>query len=337
MIQPGLQVGPYVLKESLGFGGSAIVHLATHSTTGRTVAIKFLPPIHDPIARARFRREGEAMRRLDHPSIVQVLDFGEVEGSPYLVFDYIPGGDLAQKLANGALPDGQAISILDAVARAIDFAHSQGVVHRDIKPANILLDDVGRPVVADFGLARLLDQDTSLTAAGIMSGTPAFMSPEQAQGGEVAGPLSDQFSLAAVAYQVLTGRQPFEGDTATEIVVAVLTRDPIPPSQLRPDLGPEIDAAILRGLAKDPAQRFPSCRALTDAILSGLTARLARLRATAAPTETPAVGPRPRVARVIHEQPHEALLTMVVNYEDILPRRRWTLRSFFGRKLARVG
>jgi serine/threonine-protein kinase len=272
LIQEGIMVGGYELQQRIGLGASAQVHRGRHLELQRDVAIKFLPTLHNPMARSRFLREAKALRRLDHPSIVQVLDTGEFEGTPYMVFDFIPGGSLGERMAAKPLTPAEALAILDGIAKGLDYAHGKGIIHRDVKPSNVLLTAAGKPVIADFGLVRLMEQP-SATSVGMFAGTPAYMSPEQAEGTEVSA-ASDQYSLAAMAYEMLAGQVPFPGDTVSEVLTALLTRPPALPSTVRPGISPEVDAALMRGLAKHPEDRYPSCQALVDAILTGFMASL---------------------------------------------------------------
>jgi serine/threonine protein kinase len=333
VIEVGSIVGPYELKEKIGHGASASVFKAWHTELKRPVAIKFLPTMHDPLAVARFVREGRAMRRLDHPNIVQVLDTGEIKGTPYMVFDFIAGGSLAERMAAGPLPYPETMTILNGIAAGLDYAHRQGILHRDVKPANILLSETGAPVIADFGLARLLDQP-SATATGILSGTPAYMSPEEGNGAKIS-PASDQYSLAAMAYQMLTGAVPFPGVTVTEVLVGLLTREAPPPSKLRADLSPEVDAVVLRGLNKDPDKRWESARAFTDAILTALSRSMSERAARPADEPAPAEAPLPTAWKI--ERPAEPAeqaqapaddplgetwLTISVSRDKVSPHRR---------------
>jgi len=293
--------------------------------------MKFLPNIHEATAKARFVRESRALRRLDHPNIVQVLDTGEHEGTPYIVFDFIAGGSLGDRIAQEPLTDGEALAVLDGIAKGLDFAHRQNIVHRDVKPANVLLDMTGSPVIVDFGLARLMEQP-SATATGLFAGTPAYMSPEQAEGNAI-GPAADQYSLSALAYELMTGQVPFPGDTVSEVLVALLTRAPEAPSVLRPGLARAVDEALLRGLDKDPANRWPSCQALTDAILTAMYSsapapRVAVVAAAAAKAETLVMAPPnkkvtairtvdPRIA-ALNIQPSEPYLTITMPRPELL-------------------
>jgi serine/threonine-protein kinase len=322
MIDEGSVVGEYLVQDRIGQGASAIVHRGVHRSLGRPVVLKFLPTLHHPVARARFLRESAALRRMDHPNVVQVLDTGEVEGTPYMVFDFVPGGSLAEQMGARPLRLAEAVTTLDGIAKGLDYAHGRGIVHRDVKPGNVLLSAIDAPVIADFGLVRLLEHP-SATAAGMFAGTPAYMSPEQAEGLEV-GPASDQYSLAAIAYEMLTGQVPFPGDTIAEVVTALLTRHPTPPSAVRTGLSPEVDEVVLRGLAKRPEERWASCQALIDALLGAMISSLPSsdepLPAVTAPPSR--VGMLdPRMAGLTFE-PSEPYLTIVMPYGKVRPKKR---------------
>jgi len=312
MIEEGTVIGPYLVQDRIGQGASAIVHRGWHDDLQRTVAMKFLPLLHQPLAKSRFVREARALRRLDHPNIVEVLDTGEYEGTPFMVFDFIPAGSLADQMALQPLTSAEAMAILDGIAKGLDHAHKHGIIHRDVKPANVLLNSAGAPVIADFGLARLLEQP-SATATGMFAGTPAYMSPEQAEGGEI-GPRADQYSLAALAYELLTGQVPFPGDTVSEVLTALLTRAPVPPSMIRPGLSPRVDGAILRGLSKKPEARWPSCQALIDAILNGMVGSPPAAYVVSNGTD-------PRI-RALNIGPSEPYLTIVMPYSQAIPGKK---------------
>ena len=313
MINEGIEIGEYGVQERIGHGASAIVYRGVHRTLGREVVLKFLPAISDDVTRSRFFREAAALRRMSHPNIVTVLDTGEAEGMPYMVFDYIAGGSLAERMEAGPLSVRDALIVLDGVAKGLDHAHRRSIVHRDVKPANVLMDPGGTPVIADFGLVRMLEQPT-MTAVGMFAGTPAYMSPEQAEGREI-GPASDQYSLAAMAYELLTGQVPFPGDTVSEVLTALLTRPPAAPSTVRTGLSAEVDAVLLRGLAKKPADRWPSCQAFVDAILGAMVAALPNASEAPLPASasSPAAAtPAPHAVPAITLQPAETYLTLVV-------------------------
>jgi serine/threonine-protein kinase len=312
MIEEGTVIGPYLVQDRIGQGASAIVHRGWHDDLQRTVAMKFLPLLHQPLAKSRFVREARALRRLDHPNIVEVLDTGEYEGTPFMVFDFIPAGSLADQMALQPLTSAEAMAILNGIAKGLDHAHKHGIIHRDVKPANVLLNSAGAPVIADFGLARLLEQP-SATATGMFAGTPAYMSPEQAEGGEI-GPRADQYSLAALAYELLTGQVPFPGDTVSEVLTALLTRQPVAPSSIRHGLSAGVDRAILRGLSKKPEDRWPTCQALIDSILGAMVG------STPAPYVV-SNGTDPRI-RALNIGPSEPYLTIVMPYSQALPRKK---------------
>src|SRR4029077_18367735 len=160
---------------------------------------------------ARFRREAQAIAQMRHPNILNVFDFGEFEGTPYMIVEYVPGGSLANRMQHGSMDHASAIEYLAGIARGLDYAHSLGIVHRDVKPANVLLEKDGTPVIADFGLVKLLQSASVQSMSGVTTGTPAYMAPEQVMGREI-GPASDRYSLATMAYEMLTGAIPFEGE-----------------------------------------------------------------------------------------------------------------------------
>lgn len=245
----------YELTELLGRGGMAEVWLAQDSHLGRPVAIKFLAPqlSADPEFLVRFFSEAQAVARISHPNVVTVLDFGEYEDAPYLVMEYVPGGPLTDKIGEPHDPD-WAFEVVADAARAAGAAHERGIVHRDIKPGNILLGDDGQAKLADFGIASS-GLSERLTATGAAIGSPHYISPEQASGRD-ATPASDVYALGIVLYELLTGVRPFEGDNITAIAIAQVEQEPAPPSTHVPELGPDIDALVLRCLAKEPATRF---------------------------------------------------------------------------------
>lgn len=269
------QLGPYHLRERLGGGGSGVVYAAWDRRLEREVALKIvvLAPGAPADARARFRREAVLAARLNHPAIVPIYDVGEA-GQPaplvYLAMRRIPGRTLADLLdERGPLPEGEAIRLTIALAEALDYAHRQGVLHRDLKPANVLLDEKGRPLLADFGIAKALEEahgggPTDLTLTGTTVGTPAYMSPEQAAG-QPLDARSDLYSLGILLYEMLTGRPPFQG-SPPQVMRAHLETQPVPPSHLRPGLSSILEQVVLKVLAKEPAARFDSGAALAEAL-----------------------------------------------------------------------
>src|SRR5213079_1543809 len=211
--------GRYRLDDLLGRGGMSEVWSAKDLELGRHVAIKLLAPDADT---ARFEREARAFASLAHPNITQLYDYGEAEGRPYMVLEYLPGGSLEDRLEEGTpLPDADAARIASEIAAGLAHAHARGLVHRDLKPANVLFDSDDRPKIADFGIARMGDAGT-LTEAGTVMGTAAYISPEQAAG-EGAGPASDVYSLGVILFRMLTGRLPFTAQQPLEL--AAMHRD----------------------------------------------------------------------------------------------------------------
>jgi hypothetical protein len=264
------------------------VYRAIDSLLERKVAVKLLSERHarDDEVRARFRREALAAARLSGtPHVVTVFDVGEHEEQPYIVMEYLEGGSVHDRLrAEGRVPAGQALEWLEQAAIALDRAHAEGVVHRDVKPANLLLDRDGKVVVTDFGIASTTGVDT-LTLPGTVLGTAGYLSPEQARG-EPATAASDRYGLGVVAFELLTGRRPFEGDTAATEAFAHVNA-PVPSAeQIDPELPDGVDEVLERALAKEPGDRPATCAAL----VADLRAAFDR---AAAPTRT---SPRPPAA-----------------------------------------
>jgi tRNA A-37 threonylcarbamoyl transferase component Bud32 len=281
-------VGAWELVERIGGGGQAAVYRVRHAALGRPAALKL---VHreiwaDPAFRVRFRRECEALLRLRHPHIVPIHDAGEQDGRGFLVMALARDGSLAARLTAGPLGPVEATALLGPVADALDAAHAAGLVHRDVTPANVLLDPDG-PWLADFGIARRLDA-TAMTAEGLLVGTAGFLAPEVIEG-RPAGPASDRYALAAVAFEAMTGRPPFRADGAPGLLFAHVNR-PVPrASSLRPGLPPGIDAALQRGLAKDPRARPATARELVDSLRPGARRARGRLRRAARPALVAAV------------------------------------------------
>lgn len=255
----------YRLEAPLGSGGMAEVWSATDERLERSVAIKFLAPqlAADPEFLVRFFSEAQAVARISHPNVTQVLDFGEHAGSPYLVMELVPGGPLTT-IVGEPLAVEEAFALIAEAAQGAGAAHALGIVHRDIKPGNVLLDQDGTPKLADFGIAASARSER-LTATGAAIGSPHYISPEQASGGE-ATPASDVYSLGILLYELLTGKRPFEGDNVTAIAIAQVEQEPVPPSAHVAAIGPEIDAVVLRCLAKDPDARFADGNKLAAAL-----------------------------------------------------------------------
>ena len=269
-IAQGTRLGQYEVQDFIGQGAMGVVFRAYHAQLERTGAVKVLQAMTpDPDTVARFRHEAQAIARLRHPNIVDVYDFGEFQGTPYMIVEYVPGGSLAGRMQQGPLDKATALKYLRGIAAGLDYAHSHGVVHRDIKPANVLLTAEDSPVLADFGLAKLLQGTSLKSMTGVTTGTPAYMAPEQVTGHQV-GPAADRYSLATIAYEMLTGVIPFDGEALMELLYAQVHREPPAPSTRDSALSPQVDAVILRGLAKNPAERWESATAFVDALAAAL-------------------------------------------------------------------
>jgi eukaryotic-like serine/threonine-protein kinase len=250
--------GRYHIRHEIGHGAMATVFLAEAPETADRVAVKVLrPELGAAVGPERFHREIEILTRLRHPRIVPVLDSDEAGGLLFLVMPYVAGENLRSRLEReGQLPTSVVFAIAGDIAAAIDYAHGQNVIHRDIKPENILLAGE-RALVCDFGLARAIDRAAvePVSSSGLVLGTPAYMSPEQAMGHEDLGPACDIYALGCVVYEMLTGDLPFTGSTPQALIARQLTEPPRPMRSVRPDLPGPIEAAVLAALAKDPSQR----------------------------------------------------------------------------------
>ncbi|HVK14212.1 MAG TPA: serine/threonine-protein kinase [Gemmataceae bacterium] len=257
----------YEIERVLGSGGMGVVYLARDTRLDRPVALKMVryrpgPPNHDDW---RFESEGVSVAALQHPNIVQIYETGWVGGQPYLAFEYVPGGTLAQHLEARPVPPRRAAELMVRLAEAVGHAHQKGVIHRDLKPANVLLTAAGEPKVADFGLAKRLHADGGHTQTGAILGSPCYMAPEQAEGRAAAvGPATDVYALGTVLYEMLTGRPPFNGTSVLEIIDHVRTLDPVPPKDLQPEVPTDLQTVCLKCLAKAPADRYASAAELAD-------------------------------------------------------------------------
>ncbi len=261
------QIGPYAVIDTLGRGGMGVVHRC-RDAMGREVALKTITSAALGRLDARLRREAQAISRLRHQNIVGLIAVGEDEGRPYLVMDLVHGEALDATLKrNGPLPPARAAAIVRDVSRALEHAHAHGVIHRDVKPANILMDGHGEPRLTDFGLAADTSAATQLTATGQMIGTLQYMAPEQADGERSShGPHTDVWAAGAVLYACLTGRAPFDGGAVVQILKKVLIDDPVAPRKIKPWIPEGLERVVLRCLEKEPASRWPSAKALADAL-----------------------------------------------------------------------
>jgi hypothetical protein len=280
----------YEILGELGRGGMGVVYKARHLRLDRLVALKLIRGAGslDPEAVRRFEAEARTVARFDHPNIVRVHDSGEQEGVPWLALEFVAGGNLARQLHSGPWPARKAAELVARLADAVDYAHRQQVIHRDLKPANVLVTEDGTPKVADFGLARLLDQAGGATVSGSPLGTPRYMSPEQAGGRhESIGPATDVFGLGAILYELLTGRPPLEGTTTDQILNNARQARVVPPRALNPRVPRALERICLRALSLDPARRQGSAselgRELRRFLGRGWGVRLAALAALVVP------------------------------------------------------
>lgn len=295
MSEGGVVDGRYQVLQRIGSGGMADVWLADDTHLQRRVALKVL---HGRFAQdrefvERFRREAEAAARLQHPNIVAVFDRGEFEGTYYIAMQYVEGPTLKGLIDAGLTPE-QAVALIRQVLEAARFAHRHGIVHRDLKPQNVIVDAEGKAVVTDFGIARA--GVSEITQAGSVMGTPHYLSPEQAQGTDVTA-VSDLYSIGVMLYEALTGRVPFEGESAVAVAMKQVSQMPQRPSSINPRVSPALDAAVMRALEKDPGQRFQSA----DAFIAALDAAIKEPGTTGG---TASFAPLPPVVAV-PEEPEE--------------------------------
>ena len=272
--------GRYEIGALLGRGGMAEVHLGRDSRLGRAVAVKMLRPdlARDPSFQARFRREAHSAASLNHPSVAAVYDTGEDQylGNPvpYIVMEYVEGSTLRDLMSSGnRLVPERALEIVDGVLEALAYSHAQGIVHRDIKPANVMLTPSGAVKVMDFGIARAMDDmGATMTQTSAVIGTAQYLSPEQARGQQVDA-RSDLYSTGCLLYELLTGRPPFVGDSPVSVAYQHVRENPVPPSQLDPDVPTSVDAIVLKALAKDREQRYQSADEMRRDIAAALAGR----------------------------------------------------------------
>ncbi|MEX1096270.1 MAG: serine/threonine-protein kinase [Planctomycetales bacterium] len=258
------------LQKELGRGGMGIVYQAYQRSLDRIVALKVIRygrSVSDA-DRQRFQTEGKAAAQLDdHPGIIPIHQYGEANGEPYLVMGLVDGPSLAARIRQGPVDEQTAAGLVRKVAEGMAYAHEKGIIHRDLKPDNILLAEGGEPRIADFGLARRLDDSKRLSSNGQVFGTPAYMSPEQAEGRmEAVGPASDIYAVGAILYELLAGRPPFVGDTAVSVLRQVIDDPPPPLREFNPDVAPALEAICRRCLAKSPLKRYATAQKLVEAL-----------------------------------------------------------------------
>ena len=261
------EFGDYELLEEIGRGGQGVVYRAHQRSLNRKVALKVIglgPWATEPHLK-RFRREAQAAASLEHPGIVPIYEVGQRDGSCYFSMKFIEGGQLDEVVKREPMPIRGAVELIAKIARTVQFAHDHGILHRDIKAGNILLDARGEPHLTDFGLARLVETESTVTRTREVMGTPSYMAPEQA-GGKDAEPTSatDVYGLGAVLYQLLTGQPPFAGGTTFETIRLLLETEPRPPRLLNPKIDRDLSTICLKCLEKDPKRRYSSALALAE-------------------------------------------------------------------------
>ncbi len=269
----GRKLGKYEIIELLGQGGMATVYKGYQPDFDRFVAVKVLPthPGQDRLFHERFRLEARIIAQLQHPHILPVYDYGSEGETLFLAMAYISGGSLKDRIEKGALPLGEAESILRQLASALDYAHRRGVIHRDVKPDNVLLDSEGNALLADFGIVKILEGESTsnLTATGGVLGTPTYMAPEQSQGLGVS-PQTDIYALGVIVYEMLTGRQPYEADTPMQVMLKHIT-DPVPSLlEVSGSLPPALEPVMTRVLAKNPEERYSSANEFAQEFLRAI-------------------------------------------------------------------
>lgn len=265
----GQTAGKYLIMERVGHGGMSAIYKALDTTTDQIVALKVLSAAmaSDPTFEARFTREIEVLRSMDHPHILPILDYGEIRGLPFIVMHFYQHGTLKDLIDKGISPE-RGMKIIDQVSSALEYAHARGITHRDVKPSNILLDEEGNAVLSDFGFAHMSDSSLSLTGSSLL-GTPAYMSPEQCRGEEING-ASDQYSLAVVIFEMVTGKPPFEAETPMSLVFKHLN-DPIPnPRDININVPEEVEDVLLKALHKDKNRRYASMAAFNHAFQAAI-------------------------------------------------------------------
>jgi eukaryotic-like serine/threonine-protein kinase len=260
----------YRIEQILGRGGMGVVYKAQDTQLDETVAIKTLPGDvmqRSPEDLERFKREIRLARKITHRNVLRTYDYGEAEGVYFISMEFVRGYTLSELLDEAKarqIAPRVAMGIARQICRGLQAAHEQGIIHRDIKPQNVLIDAKGEIKLMDFGIARVAESAEAMTQAGLIVGTPHYMSPEQVQGKQL-DPRSDVYSMGVLLYEMVAGRRPFESSSLTGVLTAHITEKPRPPIELRPEIGREINAIIMRALAKDPKDRYANAgELLTD-------------------------------------------------------------------------
>jgi serine/threonine-protein kinase len=264
---PPPRLSGYEIVGELGRGGMGVVYKARQVGLNRVVALKMiLGGVHaGPHELGRFRREAEAIARLQHPNIVQIYEVGEHEGRPYFSLEYVDGGSLDRRVNGAPQPPHVAAAVVQILARAIHATHQRGIVHRDLKPSNVLLTADNVLKITDFGVAKRLDpEDGGPVGNDTLTGTPSYMAPEQADGKQPVGPAADVYALGTILYELLTGRPPFRAETVLDTINQLVSLEPVPPRQLQPKVPRDLETICLKCLQKEPYRRYATAEALAD-------------------------------------------------------------------------
>jgi len=310
--EPLPQIPGYEMIRVVDRGGMGVVYEARQKELGRTVAIKMISGAGlGPTQVKRFRLEAEASARLQHPNFVQIFEIGQMNGRPFFSMEFVDGGSLAQRLSRERPSPRHAAELVSTLAQAIHSAHMCGIVHRDLKPANVMLTSMGIPKIADFGLAKRLDDDSGHTRTGEVLGTPSYMAPEQAAGRkELTGPATDVYALGSILYEMLTGQPPFRGVSLLDSLLQVMGKDPVIPSRLAPAIPTDLEAICLKCLEKAPGSRYPSAQELAEDLRRFLNGQPIRARRT---------GKMHKAWKWIRRHPQTAALTVALVVLAVLP------------------
>jgi len=287
----GQVIGGYTLHETIGAGSLAVVYKAYQPDLERWIAVKVLHYKED-VSLVRFRREAKAVATLRHRNILIVNEYGEEGEWPYQVMEYVQGGTLKDRLTGEPMDWPKAVKLIIPIADALSYAHSQNIIHRDIKPSNILMAREDWPLLADFGMIKLIDSDVALTRRGTVVGTPNYIAPEQARGGEIDYRV-DIYALGVILFELVTGRLPFEHDNVNRILLAHLVDPPPAPRRFNPDCPMGLEQVILTTMKKAPEDRFDSMRAMINALQEVLASSQERPTPHQAPLPGPVMGPVP--------------------------------------------
>jgi serine/threonine protein kinase len=306
--QSTASLGRYKILGELGRGGCGIVYRALDPSIGRVVAIKTILAKTESSAgresRERFRREARSAGNLSHPNIVTIHDFSDTGDPMFIAMEFVEGRTLAEAMSSGSLAQDFVLGVLRSAADALDYAHAHHIVHRDVKPANFLITANGRLKITDFGIAKILDGDDGLTNTGVVVGTAQYMSPEQISETNVTG-RSDQFSLAVIAYEMLAGVKPFQGNSWASVIHAIIMAEPPPIPKYRDSLGDGVNTVLRKALSKDPQARYGSCAEFCNALEQGIVGAPPLDRTVAYTKEHPGpsmVAPLPTAARATAAQ-----------------------------------